>query len=129
MDYVEIYSDKDGVSHFRDMSVEFTLSEVAPPALPFGASDFWTSTEMGFLSVPSGWVGGWHQPPADGFIIVLSGEAQVEVGDGEIRRFPPGSVWRHMDRNGPGHNSSVVSSEDVLLVIVKFPDEQPNPKN
>lgn len=123
MDYVEIHADEDGVSHFRDKSVEFTMSEVAPPALPFGASDFWTATEVGFLSLPSGWAGGWHQPPADGFIIVLAGEVQVEVGDGEIRRFITGSVWRHMDRNGPGHNSCIVSSEDALCVIVKFPDE------
>ena len=128
MDYVEIYADEDGVSHFRDASVEFTFREIAPPALPSGASDFWTATEMGFLSVPPDWAGGWHQPPADGFIVVLSGEAQIEVGDGEIRRFPPGSVWRHMDRNGVGHNTINMSSDDTVFIIVKFPDEQPDPE-
>ena len=122
MQYVEIYADESGVSHFRDMTIEFTTGQVAPPALPVGLSEIWTSTEVGFISIPSGWVGGWHQPPTDGFIFVLSGEIQIEVGDGEIRRFPQGSVWLHKDRNGPGHNSSVVSSEDAKLVMGKFPD-------
>ena len=128
MDYVDIYADEDGVSHFRDMSVEFTVSQVAPPASPFGASDFWTATEMGFVSVPAGWAGGWHQPPADGFFIILSGEFQVEVGDGEIRRFQPGSVYHQTDRKGLGHNSSNVGGGDVVGVMVKFPDGQPTPK-
>jgi len=129
MDYAEIYTDEDDVSHFRDMSVDFTLSEVAPPALPIGASNFWAATEMGFLTVPSGWDGGWHQTPADGFIIILSGEIQVEVGDGEKRRFPSGSVYRHTDRKGPGHNSINLGSEDAVAVMVKFPDEEPDPEN
>ena len=123
MKYTEIYADEDGVSHFRDLEIAFTMGEVAPPALPVGLSDFRAATEVGFISIPSGWVGGWHQPPTDGYIFVLSGEIQIEVGDGEIRRFPAGSVWLHRDRRGRGHDSSVVSNDDAKLVMVKFPDE------
>ena len=123
MQYVEIYADEDGVSHFRDVEVELTKGEVAPPALPVELSPFRAATEVGFISIPSGWVGGWHQPPTEGYIFVLSGEIQIEVGDGEVRRFPRGSIWLHKDRNGPGHNSSVVSREDAKLVMIKFPDE------
>ncbi|MDH3582167.1 MAG: hypothetical protein OEM91_16275 [Hyphomicrobiales bacterium] len=123
MKYVEIYSDENGVSHFQDLNIEFTSGVVAPPALPVGLSEFHAATEVGFISIPSGWVGGWHQPPTEGYILVLAGEVEIEVGDGEIRRFPAGSVWLHKDRSGPGHNSSVVSSEDAKLVMVKFPDK------
>ncbi|NIM28971.1 MAG: cupin domain-containing protein [Gammaproteobacteria bacterium] len=122
MNYVEIFADENGVSHFRDVEIVLTRGEVAPPALPVALSEFMPATEVGFISIPSGWVGGWHQAPSDGFIFVLSGEVQIEVGDGESRRFPAGSVWLHRDRNGPGHNSSIVSKEDAKLVIVKFPD-------
>ena len=123
MKYVEIYADDDGVSHFGDVDIELVPGEVAPPALPVELSAFKAATEVGFISIPSGWVGGWHQPPTDGFIFVLSGEVQIEVADGEIRRFPRGSIWLHKDRNGPGHNSSVVSNEDARLVMVNFPDQ------
>jgi len=121
--YVEIFADDEGISHFRDVEIELTVGDIAPPALPVELSPFRAATEVGFISVPSAWVGGWHQPPTDGYIFVLSGEVQIEVGDGEIRRFPQGSVWLHKDRNGRGHNTSVVSSEDAKLVMVKFPDE------
>ncbi len=123
MQYVEIYADNEGVSHFKDVDIELVRGEVAPPALPVELSAFRTATEVGFISVPSGWVGGWHQPPTDGYIFVLSGEVQTEVGDGEIRRFPQSSIWLHKDRNGPGHNSNIVGSEDAKLVMVKLPDE------
>ena len=122
MNYVEIFSDDKGMSHFRDRKIDFEIKEVAPPALPTGASTFEGATEVGFLSIPSGWAGGWHQPPTDGYIFVLSGQVQIEVGDGEIRHFPPGSIWLHKDRSGRGHNSSVVGKEDVKLVMVKVPD-------
>ena len=122
MDYVEIYADEDSVSHFRDRNITFSTGEVAPPMLPLGVSSFQPATEVGFLKAPAGWVGGWHQPPTDGFVLVLSGEWLIEVGDGEIRRFPVGSVWLHKDRSGSGHNTRVVSSEDAVCVMIKFPD-------
>ena len=53
MRYVEIYADEDGVSHFRDLDIEFTIGEVAPPALPVGLSAFRAATEVGFISIPS----------------------------------------------------------------------------
>lgn len=122
MNYVEIYADGEGVSHFRDVDIELTRGVVAPPALPLDLSAFRTAAEVGFISIPSGWVGGWHQAPSEGFIFVLAGEVQIEVGDGEIRHFPQGSIWLHKDRNGPGHNSSVISPEDAKLAMVTLPD-------
>jgi quercetin dioxygenase-like cupin family protein len=122
MKYVEIYADDEGISNFREVDIELVRGEVGPPALPVELSPFRAATEVGFISIPPGWVGGWHQAPTDGFIFVLSGEIQIEVGDGEIRRFPQGSIWLHKDRSGPGHNTIAVSSEDAELVMVKFPD-------
>ena len=122
MNYVEIYADDEGVSHFRDVSIELTEGVVAPPALPLNLSEFQPASDVGFITIPSGWVGGWHQPPTDGYIIVLAGEVQIEVGDGQVRRFPQGSVWLHKDRKGRGHNSSVTSATEAKLVMVKFPD-------
>jgi hypothetical protein len=40
MNYVEIFSDENGISHFRDRNIDFEIKEVAPPALPTGVSAF-----------------------------------------------------------------------------------------
>jgi hypothetical protein len=68
------------------MMFVFRTGPFAPPALPVELSAFRAATEVGFISIPSGWLGGWHQPPADGYIFVLSGEIQIEVGNGEVPR-------------------------------------------
>ena len=83
MNYVEIYADDEGVSHFRDVSIKLAEGVVAPPALPLNLSEFRPASEVGFITIPPGWVGGWHRPPTDGYIIVLEGEVQIEVGDGQ----------------------------------------------
>ena len=123
MKYTEIYADENGVSHFRDVEMELTLAQIAPPAPPVHLSAFKQASEVVFTSVPSGWVGGWHGPPSEGFMFVLEGEVEIEVGDGEVRRFPQGAVWFHKDLVGRGHDSRIVSEKDALLVMVKLPDE------
>ena len=121
--YVEIYADDKGVSHFRDVNVELTRGEAVPPALPIEFSKFRAANGVGFVSMPSKWVEDWHQPPAEGYVFVLSGEVQIEVGDGEIRRFSQGSIWLHKDRNGRGHHTRVISDEAANLVMVMFSGE------
>ena len=120
MKYTEIFVDENDVSHFRDIQVTFTQGEVAPPALPLGMSEFYDAAQIGFLSAPAGWDGGWHQPPSDGFIILLRGEAEIEVGDGEKRIFKTGDVWRHRDNAGRGHNTRMIGSDDALAAIIHF---------
>ena len=58
--------------------------------------------------------------PSVGHIFVLSGEMEVEVSDGEVRRFPQGSVWLHRDLTGKGHNTRVVSKDGAVLVMVRM---------
>jgi quercetin dioxygenase-like cupin family protein len=115
MKYSEMYTDADGETHFRDVEVEFSLVDVAPPAAPMNISDFRPAP---------GWDGGWHPAPSVGHVFVLQGEMEVEVSDGEIRRFPQGSIWLHRDLTGKGHDSRVVSEDAAVLVMVKMNESQ-----
>jgi hypothetical protein len=120
--YTEFYTGVDGESHFRDVDVKVTLADIAPPADPMNASEFRPAREAGFITLPPGWAGGWHTAPSEGHIFVLSGEMEVEVSDGEIRRFTKGSVWLHKDLTGKGHDTRVVSKEGAVLAMVKMAD-------
>lgn len=119
MEYANIYSDDDGVTHFRDVKVSFSSSDFASRANPVLKSDF-LSSKAGFVSVPSGWDSGWHNAPADGFAILLQGRVEIEVGDGQIRTFSPGDVWRSTDVSGRGHVSRVVSEEDAKVYMTSI---------
>jgi uncharacterized cupin superfamily protein len=76
-----------------------------------------------FISSPSNWHGDWHPAPRRQFYFPLSGELEVEVSDGEVRRFSSGDVLLLEDTFGKGHISRVVSNERGYAVFVPLGKE------
>ena len=122
--YTEIRADADGVSHFVDCEIEVAAGNVAPGMAPMHRSAPWPARDVVLITAEEGWVGGWHQPPGDGFVFVLAGRFEVETGDGERRSFGPGAIWRHRDTAGRGHNTRVTSTDDAACALVNFPQKQ-----
>jgi hypothetical protein len=119
--YVRLIAGPDGTSHFGEGSLPFRLIEFAPPAPPVPVAAT-AATQCIFLHLPGGFDAGWHPAPARQFIFCLTGVTEVEVGDGEVRRFPAGSVMLLEDTAGRGHSTRVASAEPVLLAVVPFVD-------
>ena len=122
MQYTGIYTDVDGESYFENLGVEFQEVTFAPPAPPLNLSSFTPATRYGFVSIPAGWFGDWHPTPKRQVFFYLSGEVEVGVSDGEVRRFGPGSVLLLEDTTGKGHTARVVSTDDLLIAVVQLPD-------
>ena len=122
MRYVRIYADEAGVSHYRDVEVDFTESDFAPPAPPLGLSVLMPAEWTGFILMPVAWAGGWHPTPRRQFMILLSGQVEVRVGDGETRRFRPGDVTLLEDTVGAGHWTTVPGDESAILAVVQLPE-------
>ena len=120
MNYTIIRANADGVSFFETAELVLETVELAPPAATFLTSAFTQAKEIGFMTIPAGWAGGWHNAPDPGFVIVLEGEMEIETGDGDRRRFPTGSVWQHRDFEGGGHNTTVVGEIDAKLIMVRL---------
>ena len=116
--YTRVYSDSLGETHFADEDLSFELADYAPPAPPISVSGQYRAESMTFISSPPGWFGDLHPAPCRQFIIVLSGELEVEVSDGEVRRFGPGSFCLVEDTEGKGHVSRVTSGERGFAVAV-----------
>lgn len=121
MDYVRLYAGPDGVSHFEDIALELSEVAMAPPAPPFLASQPVDASAVLFCQSPPGWEGDWHPAPHRQFVLLLAGELEVEVGDGELRRFGPGSIVLVEDVSGGGHVTRVVSDVETLGVFVQLP--------
>lgn len=103
MEFTRIYSDEQGNSHFEDVSLEMSLEEYArgewliSASLPVDGLRFrWVTRE--FPDEP-------QTAPCRQFIVGLAGESEVEVSDGEVRRFGPGSVILVEDTTGQGHRT------------------------
>jgi len=120
--YVRVYADADGESHFEDVAVPMQAVDFAPPAAPINVSAFTPAAAYGFLSSPPGWYGDWHPTPRRQIIFYLTGEVEAETSDGEVRRFRPGSITLVEDTTGTGHRSQVIGSADVVLAVVQLPD-------
>lgn len=116
--YVRIYSDSEGASHFSDAEFSFALVDFAPPSPPISVSDILTAAGVGIISSPVGWYGDWRPAPHRQLLFCLAGELEVQVSDGEVRRFAPGAVVLVEDTSGQGHITKVVGTERAYLATV-----------
>jgi hypothetical protein len=115
--YVRLFSDKNGESHFSDEQVELESSNFAPPAPPLFLSAFTPVTRLAYLASSEDWTGDWHPAPHRQFMIFISGDSEIQCGDGETRHFGPGSVLLAEDTSGKGHYTK---SDPGVVVVVQL---------
>lgn len=108
MNYARIYSDEHGETHFEDVVPE--ASEERYASATWLISSPLPVSGLLFRDVAIEYPDEPHVAPRRQFIIHLAGEAEIEVSDGEIRRFGPGSVLLVEDVTGKGHKTRRVGS-------------------
>ena len=123
MKYTRIYCNVDGESHFEDVYVEVAPVDFAPPAPPLNLAAPIEAERLVLCEFPAGWIGDWHPAPRRQFFFQMSGELEVQVSDGEIRRFYAGSLALLEDTSGKGHLTRVVGNSEVDAVFIQLPAE------
>jgi len=116
--YTKIYADSTGASHFSDEQTPLASVDFAPPLPPVAATSPLPASNLVVLSVPGGAVADWHPVPRRQINIILTGEVEIEVSDGETRRFGPGSWILGEDTWGQGHITRVVSNVTTLFAVI-----------
>lgn len=108
-----IYSSDDGQSHFADVDIELEdageigrLSEEIPAA------------GIIFRENPPDYDYDWHNAPQRQYIIMLDGNIEIEVSDGEIRHFSGGDVLLVEDTAGHGHRTRTTDAKSRRSVFV-----------
>lgn len=113
MKYVKIFTGSDGRSHFEDLDFEFAPRGDATVTTPLlGATD------VVFRRAAPGYVNDWHKAPKRQYVITLSGQWEVEVGDGSKRSFGAGDILLAEDVTGQGHKSKVLGSQPRIYAFV-----------
>jgi quercetin dioxygenase-like cupin family protein len=106
MRYLRIYAEDDGTSHFQDVELQGTLTEVIRGIPPLLVSGPFKCSGIAFVDRPvDALTWNTHVAPRRQWIIVVSGRLAITASDGERRDLGPGSVILAEDTTGRGHLS------------------------
>ena len=101
MAIVRLYTGDDGQSHMEELDL---ASHPELTSMRATAGIQFRTTELGRFS-------DWHNAPRRQCIITLSGEMEIGLGDGTLRRFGPGHVLLAEDLTGQGHTTRAMGEE------------------
>jgi hypothetical protein len=112
MQIPRVFTGADGQSHFDEIEIVIEAGEGLPVSrLLAGPGVLFRHTE-GDYSLD------FHPAPRRQFIVNLDGWVELEVGDGTIRRFGPGSIFLADDVTGQGHRSRAVDGQPRNSVVI-----------
>jgi hypothetical protein len=114
--YVHLYADAQGVSHFKDEVLVIKPGASGPAPLAIAQTGGAT-----LLALRRGQKEDWHRAPRRMYLVALKGMSEVTVGDGEVRRFAPGTLLLMDDTTGKGHITRAVGPEDHVALTVPAP--------
>jgi mannose-6-phosphate isomerase-like protein (cupin superfamily) len=121
LEYVRIYGDADGESHFEDVAMPLVAADLAPPVKPMPLSAPIAAARLLHFRAPQDLDGSaWHPAPKRQFMYVLSGTAEITVSDGETRSFGPGSILLVEDVTGKGHSARRPDPDGYTAALVQL---------
>jgi quercetin dioxygenase-like cupin family protein len=80
------------------------------------------TSHLVFNQLPVGTFVDWHPAPRRQYVIILSGQLEIGLSDGTVRRFGPGDARLVEDVAGKGHTTRVIGSEPVVTTVVPLAD-------
>lgn len=103
-----LFSGPDGQSHIEPIDLE------QMPDWTKGLE----ATRISFREDPAGKFQDWHPAPRRQFVIIISGQLEIGLGDGSKHRFGPGDARLVEDTTGQGHTTLVYGGEPAVLATV-----------
>ncbi len=122
-DYIRIFSDDDGLSHFEDLDFEY--DDLAGAQTPVARGVSAASASPGnvkgavFRRFALG-NSSKHPAPRKQYVVVLAGSLVIQTGDGEERQFGPGQVLLMDDTMGEGHLTTFGHEEPCTCMVVQI---------
>ena len=108
-----LYEDENGISHFRDIEIEWVeeknFSKLSA-RLP--------ATGIIFRETSGDYDLDWHPAPRRQYIVNLDAGVQITASDGESRIIGPGEVVLVEDVSGKGHLSKSVGGKMRRSIFV-----------
>jgi len=103
-----LYTGDDGQSHIEELDLvsntEMTSLQAARGII--------------FREAPSGRYSDWHTAPRRQYIIQLSGQVEIVLGDGTTVRYQPGDARLVEDTTGQGHTTRVIGDQPSITATI-----------
>lgn len=116
--FLHLYTDPDGMTHFRDENFEFhSVNETDSPA-SMSFHELTGTQSASLVKMKKGVVEDWHNAPRTQFAIVVQGEVELTAGDGEVRRLSPGDIALLDDTSGKGHKTAAIGTVDHVALMI-----------
>lgn len=108
MGIFRLYSGADGESHIERLD----------PASHPDLTTLHGAKGVVFRTSQPGYFSDWHKAPRRQYVITLSGEAEIGLGDGTIHRLVAGDVNLAEDLTGHGHTTRVIGTIPRLTATI-----------
>jgi hypothetical protein len=119
---LRIYATSDGESHFDEVEIPTTATQVFPDVAPFELSARYPASYIRLTRIPAGMRDvGWHTVPERMLTVRLDGSVEYETSDGEVRYVSAGNFVLVEDTHGKGHISRH-SAEGQTVIWIALPN-------
>lgn len=108
-----IYTGEDGQTHAEE--IDWPLG---PPRGATELSEAIPIESVQFRRTSPDYLLDFHTAPRAQFVITLSGQSEIELGDGTTIFLSPGHILLAEDTTGQGHISRAVGSEDRISLFL-----------
>ncbi len=108
-----LYAGTDGESHFQEIDIPLGPGDPGEQL-----SERMKATGVIFRETTGGFDLAFHHAPRRQFVITLTGQAEIILGDGTKRIFGPGDIMLAEDTTGHGHITRAVNNQPRKSIYV-----------
>ncbi len=108
MSIYRLYTGDDGQSHIAEQHPSSHPDVTAPQA----------TQPMFFRERPRGLFSDWHCAPRRQYLIILSGEVEIGLGNVSTHRCGAGTALLAEDTTGQGHTTLIVDGDPVIQAVI-----------
>ena len=108
-----LYTGSDGEAHVESIDLART------PEWSKGLA----TTQIAFREDPVGRYLDWHPAPRRQFVIILSGQLEIGLGDGSKHIFGPGDARLVEDTSGKGHTTATHGNQPCMTATVPLANQ------
>ena len=108
-----LFTGNDGQTHIEEIDLE--------------QNPDWTAgqdtTTITFRETPAGRFQDWHPAPRRQYVIILSGQLEIGLGDGSKHVFGPGDARLVEDITGQGHTTATYGDQPCVTATIPLANQ------